>query len=46
MKNLCILCKDEKIINVHNDDYTFMCVDVNIMVKFQPSKIVFCNETI
>jgi hypothetical protein len=40
------LCKDEKIINVHNDDYTFMCVDVNIMVKLQSRKNVFCKDTI
>lgn len=46
MKNLYILCKNEKIINIHSDDYILMCVDINTMVRLQLSKIVFCKETI
>jgi len=46
MKNLCISCKDEKIINIHNDDYTLLCVDVNIVVGLQLSKKQFCKENI
>jgi hypothetical protein len=46
MKNLYIFCENEKIINIHSDDYTFMCIVVNIMARFQPSKIIFCKEII
>jgi hypothetical protein len=38
MKNLCISSEDEKIINMHNDDYTLLRVDENIVVGLQLSK--------
>jgi hypothetical protein len=46
MKELHIFYKNEKIINLHCDHHTLLCVDVNIVVWLQLAKIIFYNEIV
>jgi len=46
MKELHIFYKNEKIINLHCDDHTLMCVDINIVIWLQLAKIIFYNKIV
>jgi len=44
MKNLYILCENEKIIKIHSDDYTFMCIDVKLWPDSNLVKFFFARK--